>query len=254
MRIDGQSEKNNAEPMQNRGPSMRIYASSDIHSPHYTILFKYSLRSIERDYCIFILAGDIVEKGNVEAAEPVFRAVKEHNPNAIIVAVFGNEEYHDREDLFIKRYPDIIWLNDEYRVFDCRQTSLAIVGTRGALERLTSWQRKHMPWLEKIYNERPGKIKSLINKAKKEADLVLLVSHYALTKETIKGENPALWPYLYHSGMEKVLSETKPNAAIHGHSHRGKPKAIVSGVPVYNVAFPLNRRPVKIAMIRPLLF
>ncbi len=236
-----------AEPLQNRGPPRRLYASSDIHSPHYLLPFKSSLKTV-RECCIFMLAGDIVDRGNVAAAEPVFKAIREVSPGSVIVAVFGNEEYHEREDLFRKRYRDIIWLDDEYQVFQCGEKRIAIVGTRGALEKLTSWQKRNMPWLRRVYNERPKIVANLIAEARKEADHVILLSHYALSRETIKGENPAVWPHLYHPGMEEVVKSLKPDAAVHGHAHRGKPKAFVAGVPVYNVAFPLNRAPVRIAI------
>ncbi len=176
----------------------------------------------------------------------MFNAVRQAFPGSRLVAVFGNEEYHDREEEYRRAYPFVDWLNDEYKVYDCWGLGIAVIGTRGAIDRLTTWQRKHMPWLEDVYRRRPSIIAKLIDKARREADKIIVLSHYGLAKETIVGEPPRLWPYLYSRAMERVIREKKPDAAVHGHAHRGTPKAMISGVPVYNVALPLNRKPVRV--------
>ncbi len=222
-------------------------ATSDIHSPRYLGLLRSALeRTRGWRPCIVVLAGDIVDRGVVEAAKPVFQAIREALAPGYIVAVFGNEEYHDREDEFRKSYPDIHWLSDEYRVFDCGEVSVAVVGTRGALARLTRWQRRHMPWLARVYAERPRIIAGLIREARREASVVVLASHYALSRATIRGEPERIWPELYSPAMERVLAESRPDAAVHGHAHNGTPRAVVHGVPVYNVALPLVREIVEV--------
>jgi len=224
-----------------------ILASSDIHSPLYLKEFRKSLLEYKGEKpCLFLLAGDIIDKGNVEAAAHVFNSIYSRFGDIKIVSVFGNEEYHDRENLLIKRYGSIIWLNDTYTIINCSGINIGIIGTRGALQRPTRWQRLHMPWLWKIYKERPRILKGLIETARKDSDLIILLSHYALTKHTIRGEPTIAWPEIYSPAMEKLLIETRPNAAVHGHAHRGSPYALLNGIPVYNVAFPLNKKPVKI--------
>ena len=233
--------------MQNRGPL--VLATADIHSPHYLMILRSALQKLERESknaCLILLAGDIVDKGRVEAARPVFNLIREHLPSARIVAVFGNEEYHELEDDFKRAYPEVDWLNDEYKIYQCDNVSIAIVGTRGSLEKPTSWQRKHMPWLVHVYRERPHIVRKILREAKRESDKVILLSHYALSKATIKGEHPAIWPHLYDPAMEALIREEKPDAAVHGHAHKGRPYAIVDSVPVYNVALPLNRRIVRV--------
>jgi len=223
-----------------------------VHSPLYLEAFRSSLSSLSDEPCLFLFAGDIVERGRVEAAGPVFEAARQAAPSSTLVAVFGNEEYHDREDEFRRAYPWVDWLDDEYRVYECAGQRVAVVGTRGALARPTSWQRRNMPWLERVYRERPVRIARLLDEASREADIVILLSHYALARATIKGEDPRVYPYLYSPAMERVVREARPHAAVHGHAHKGTPRAVVSGVPVYNVAFPLNRRPVRVRPRVPL--
>ncbi len=189
-----------------------------------------------------------MDKGNVAAAAHVFRLIEKHYPGSRIVAVFGNEEYHDREEEFRRRYPSIDWLDDEYRVYECGDRRVAVVGTRGALARPTRWQRRHMPWLERVYRERPARIVELARQARREADHIVVLSHYGLARATLQGEPPSIWPELYSPLMEKAILRIRPDAAVHGHAHNGRPHAVVGGVHVYNVALPLNKRIVGLSL------
>jgi len=242
VRSDGQPDRGGVvSHCSPEAPPFR--ATSDVHSPRYLQLLR---EAIEADNAcgarLVLLAGDMVDRGSVEALAPALGLLRRRYPGARIVAVFGNEEYHDREAAFRHRYPEVAWLDDEYSVFDVGGESVAVVGTRGALARPTRWQRRHMPWLERVYRERPRVVAELIRRARREADKVILLSHYALARATIQGEPLSIWPELYSPDMEKVVAREKPDAAVHGHAHRGTPHATVAGVPVYNVALPLNKR------------
>ena len=224
-----------------------IVAFSDVHTPRYLPLLSRALQEYEGpNPCIVIMAGDLVDKGRHLMLNPLLRIVRRRFPESRLVAVFGNEEYESVREVLRRNYLDIEWLDDEFRIYECSGMKVAIIGTQGALERPTRWQARNMPHLFKVYKERPRKIASLILDAKKEADVVVLASHYALSRETIKGEDPRVWPYLYSSLMEKVVIEAKPHVALHGHAHNGTPFALVSGVPVFNVALPLNKRVVRV--------
>jgi Icc-related predicted phosphoesterase len=227
----------------------RILAVSDIHSPVYLRLFREALQKVQgRDWCMLILAGDLIDRGRAEMLSPVVKFIDDFLNNIRLVAVFGNEEYDEVRDLLRRNYPRVIWLDDEYKVFDCEDASIAVVGTQGALDRLTSWQRRHRPFLRRVYDERPLKVRELVLKAKKEAEYVVLVSHYALSRKNLVGEDPRTWPELYSSKMERVVAETKPDVAVHGHAHNGSRFSMVGGVPVYNVALPLNKRIVELKL------
>ncbi len=250
MTIDGQSESG-VELMQSGG--LTIYASADIHSPHYLFLFRNSIKKLSEPPCVFIFAGDIVDRGKIEMAEPVFNSVRERFPDISIISVFGNEEYMDREELFIRRYTYVRWLNDEIEYFRCGNVRLSVVGTRGSLKKPTSWQKRNIPGIEEIYRNRVNKIRELLERAKENSDIVILVSHYAVTKKTIMGEPPAVHDQLYDPRMENVIKKVQPDIAIHGHAHRGKPMAHLGRTVIYNVAFPLLRDIARIPISRGLL-
>jgi Icc-related predicted phosphoesterase len=223
-----------------------LAATSDVHSPRYLLEFLGALgrHSGEcRDVRLFLFAGDMVEKGRVAALRPVVEAVRSRCPRARIVAVFGNEEYMDREQLFIQRYREIIWLNDSYMTLEYGDLRLAIYGTRGAIDKPTQWQERHIPGIRRIYAERIRRLRTTVADLRKRGYTVIVLTHYAPTTLTVEGEDPSIWPYLASREMEKAILETRPALVIHGHAHHARRLEAVlgDGTLVVNVAFPARR-------------
>ncbi|MGC9182416.1 metallophosphoesterase family protein [Caldisphaera sp.] len=229
-----------------------MYAASDIHYPHYFDLFKKSLNNISEEPCLFLLAGDIIDKGKIEGAKPVFESIFNKFPNSKIVATFGNDEWNELWDKLKEEYSNIDWIVDDYKVYSCNNISISVIGTPGALDKPTRWQIKNIPNIQEIYNNRLTKIRELLIKAKKISQKTILLSHYALSKLTLKGENPYSYGELYSSKMEKIIVETRPDVAIHGHAHRGTAYALLQNIPIYNVAIPLVKNITKIIFIKNL--
>ncbi len=219
-----------------------VAAVSDVHSPRYLPEFSRALNELAEKPGIFVMAGDMIDKGRILFLEPILSRIKRALGDLPLVAVFGNEEYQDIRGMLRSRYSDITWLEDEATYIDCNGVRVAIVGTMGSLQRPTRWQARNLPGIAETYKRRPRLILSLIREAKKRADKTVLVSHYALSRATIEGEPVTNWPWLYSPRMETVIKEAKPDIAIHGHAHKGKPFSVLDGVPIYNVAFPLNKK------------
>lgn len=225
-----------------------LAAFGDVHSPLYLALLRSALQAYNGRPCAVLVAGDLVDRGRAAAAEPVASLLAEKWPGVPVVAVPGNEDYEEVMGEIRAKTPGFKWLEDEYTVLDCDGVSLAVVGTRGALDRLTRWQRARRPELERVYRERPGLVARLIDEARREASRVILLSHYGLARATLGGEDPRAWPELYSSRMERVVAEKRPDAAVHAHAHNGTPRAVVAGVPIYNVSLPLNKRIVDVTL------
>ena len=223
---------------------IKILATADIHSPRYTSLFMKSIREVSDKPDLVILAGDLVEKNNVVALKPIYNYLLEKYENVPIIAVYGNEEYRGFEYKYREMYSGFKWLNDEYVVLKLESYQVAVIGTRGALDKPTTWQARNIPGIYKYYSELPGKIARLIDEIRgKGVDIVILVSHYGVTYKNLEGEPKSIWPYLACSRFEKVIVEKKVDLVIHGHAHNGVREVIYLGeTPVYNVSLPARGR------------
>ncbi len=231
--------------MQDRLPG--IVAVSDVHSPLYLEAYRRSLAmSGYSSVDVVVFAGDMVERNMVSALKPVEEATRSSFPDAVIIAVFGNDEFMDHEDEYKRYYPGIKWVDDELLTLDINGYKLGIVGSRGVIDRPTPWQRRNISNIDEIYAERIRRLDRLLAESKSRNDITILVTHYASASCTLRGEPRRAWPGIYSRRVESLLRRHRPNAAIHGHAHKGIPQCTVDGVPVYNVAFPVTRRPVKI--------
>jgi len=221
----------------------KILAVGDVHGYKYLPLFRASVSSLLNiQPKLIIFAGDMVDEGNVLELRPIVNIVTRKFSSIKIIAVFGNEEYHELEDRFIKEYPEILWLNDSYTIVDINGVKLGIVGSRGSLERLTFWQRRNKPELEKVYKERPLKIKEMLLKLKTMSDVTILVTHYAPTFITVYGEPFKVYPYMGSRDFERVIKEAKPNIVIHAHAHNSRVvEASIGLSKIYNVSLPARK-------------
>lgn len=227
---------------------LKILATADIHSPRFLDLFIKSLNKVKIRPDLIILAGDLVDKNNIYALKHVYEILINKYEEIPIISVFGNEEYRGFENKYREMYPVFKWLDDEYIILEMKELKIGIIGTRGALDKPTPWQSRHMPWLYNYYRELPLKISAMIDKARSNgAKYVFLVSHYGVTYKNLEGEPRNIWPYLASSRMEKIIKDKKIDLVIHGHIHNGvRDKINIDGVEVYNVSLPARREVVLI--------
>ncbi|MET1128936.1 MAG: metallophosphoesterase [Thermoproteota archaeon] len=221
---------------------MKLLAVSDVHSPRYLMQYMSALSSHRND-CkeahFIVWAGDMIDRGRVRAFDPLVKYTKRMCPESEIVAVFGNDEYMDREDEIERSYGEVRWLNDTYHVYSVDNTTIAFYGTRGVLDRPTRWQRRHIPLIQRIYEVKLEKLRENLLKLRDIADVIVVVMHYAPSYKVMEGEPQTAWPEMGSSRVERVLLETKPDIVIHGHLHNAKRlDNNISGIRVYNVAFP----------------
>ncbi|MGC9085256.1 MAG: metallophosphoesterase family protein [Thermoproteota archaeon] len=217
-----------------------IAAVSDVHAPIYLSRFSssISLRLSSADLLLF--AGDMIYKGNVNAFSNVLSIVRKVYKGTI-VSTFGNEEFDELHERLKQKYKEIVWLMDEAFYTTLGNKKVMIVGTRGSLQQPTSWQREKIKNIEQIYSNRVNKIRELLMK-RNEANLVILLSHYATCRETVLGEEESAYPYLMDPRMEEVISLTQPDIVIHGHAHNAtKLTCRIGKTLVYNVAFPARK-------------
>ena len=217
---------------------MKIACISDLHCPQYFEDFIRAMDNFREKPDLFLIAGDIINRGRIEEFDKFFNVLfgKIFCP---IVSCFGNNEYVDLRKKLKEKYKEIIFLDDESICLEISGLKVGIVGSTGSLDKPTTWQKRNVPDIEKIYEERVKIIDKLLVELK--ADFKILLLHYSPTYKTLKGEKEFFYPNLGCEKYEKVIIERKPNLVVHGHAHNGIKKAWVDAVPVFNVAFPANK-------------
>jgi len=194
---------------------------------------------------LFLFAGDMYEYRNPDQYGTILDFIKLRNWKCPIVAIFGNREFPEDED-DIKKVcgKKITFLNDESIVLKIKNKTVGIVGSRGSLDMPTWWQSHHVKGVKDMYQQKIEKAEKLLKEL--DTDIKILLTHYATTYKTLKGEDPDIYPGLGSQKYEKVIEQTKPTFVIHGHVHFGIPLAFVNSIPVFNVSFHLNKKIVEI--------
>lgn len=222
---------------------IRIAAVADVHYPKYADVFLKALSQIDySEIDMFLMVGDMVFKSRFVYYANILKAVRKYW-RGVIISIFGNEEYEEHENEIVRKFSDVLWLRDESKALIMKGTQMCIVGSRGTIEKPTSWQARNIPNIIQIYKERERRIMKLINRAKSQGMLTVLVTHYAPTYVTLFGEKREAWPFLGSLRMEKVIKMTKPDLVIHGHAHNSKRnQATIDEISVYNVSIPATKR------------
>jgi len=221
---------------------LTIGAVADVHSPKYLKLFREAMDTLDVSAIdLMFLAGDMIYKGRVEEMNNIIDILERKGVNCPIIAVFGNEEFEDRHEK-IRRLCEgkIIFLDDESVVLNLKGLKVGIVGTKGSLDKPTTWQARNIPNIQQIYSERIKKVDNLL--ANLNSDVKILLMHYAPTYKTLKGEKTSIYPLLGSKKFEEVILRRRPDLVIHAHAHNGSEFASLNGIPVYNVSLPLTRK------------
>jgi Icc-related predicted phosphoesterase len=155
------------------------------------------------------------------------------------VACFGNNEFDQIRMTAKMKYPDIKFLDDEASMMRIGDRTVGIIGTTGSLDNPTPWQRENIPNIENIFRERVNFVDRQLQRIQAEYKIVLM--HYAPTYKSLEGENPRFYGSMGSRAYELVLENRKPTLVIHGHSFRGIKMAWLDTVPVFNVAFAVNK-------------
>ncbi|MFN6992414.1 MAG: metallophosphoesterase, partial [Fervidobacterium sp.] len=99
---------------------MLIAATSDIHSPRNFEFFVRAVDSMQSLPDIFFLAGDIIDRGDVDEYSKINNTLF-GKFNCPIIACFGNSEYgKENTDRIKERYKEITFLEDEGITLDIK--------------------------------------------------------------------------------------------------------------------------------------
>ncbi|MCS7105186.1 MAG: metallophosphoesterase [Thermofilaceae archaeon] len=221
--------------------SFAIAALSDVHGPRFLAYVRSSL-DIFMKADVVLLAGDIVDRGEVKHARMVVDLIRSMYKGEV-VSVFGNEEYDDRKKELIQSCSDVNWLDDEVAYMELKGTTLAIVGTRGILDKPTIWQERHIPNIREVYEKRLQIILKYLREAKRRSDHTVLLTHYTPICQTLEGENVKLWSQMGSLKLTRLIIREHVEIVVHGHAHKSiKTYTNLGATQVYNVALPATKQ------------
>ncbi len=202
--------------------AMIIGAMGDAHGRKYINLVN-DMKKAMSNVQLLLLAGDIAEANNLDEYQYSLSKIREAT-EAPIVAVFGNDEWEQSRDEYRRRF-DVTFLDDQETVLQIDNLKVKVVGTTGSLDRPTWWQRTNIPNVWNKYRERINKVSSLLDRG--DADVLILLMHYAPTYLTLSGEREKAFPEMGSKQFEPVILKKSPDLVVHSHAHDGKKMAIL---------------------------
>lgn len=226
-----------------------LAAFSDVHGHRYMRYLRASLPKL-KEAEIVLMAGDIVEKGEVSHCRMVLDALRSVYQGRVI-AIFGNEEYDDRKDALRQVCEDVTWLDDDVIMLDVKGRAVAIVGSRGILDTPTRWQERNVPDIRQLYAERLERLAKLLNDVRRAASAVVLLLHYAPLCLTLEGEDRRIWSQMGSRALTKLILRAAPTIVLHGHAHNSLRTSVQLGsTAVYNVALPATKSVTLVRLIQ----
>ncbi|MEW5803855.1 MAG: metallophosphoesterase [bacterium] len=219
---------------------MRIAAIGDLHckaDSDSAGAVRQLLGGVDRAADILLLTGDITNTGQVKEMEVLLDELKQIP--LPIVAVAGNHDHEsDQIELLVR-----MMIDSGISVLDgtaCEINGIGIVGTKGFCG---GFGKLHLqPFGEQALK---AFIRTSIDEARRMDKALgdlncpyrVAAMHYAPIKETLKGEEIELYPFLGSSLFADVLDRHNVDIVVHSHAHHGSPHGFTPGrIPVHNVS------------------
>jgi Icc-related predicted phosphoesterase len=223
--------------------TVRIAAIGDVH---FDGAAKGSLRELfaeaNQQADVLVLCGDLTTHGKPDQ----MRGFAEELAGVSIpmVGVLGNHDFEDGAEVELQK----ILCDAGVEVLDGTHTvvdGIGFVGTKGFAG---GFGRGALgPFGEAL-------IKSFVNEAVDESlkiekamrnlntAAVVVVLHYAPVVDTVIGEPEMIYPFLGSSRLVQPIDTLGADLVLHGHAHHGSREGRTpTGIPVFNVAWPLLR-------------
>jgi Icc-related predicted phosphoesterase len=230
------------------GRTVRVAAAGDIHITEANRdAIAESLRQVDRDADLILLAGDLTTHGLPEQGELLAEAVQ--GVETPILAVLGNHDWHCNrvaELTAILRDGGIRVLD---RSWSIEQVGDAEVGVAGVKGHVGGFPGCHLPDfgepdLRAVYAHATDEVQALDEglRAVAACPFRIALMHYAPTTDTLKGEPVAIWAFLGTDRLAPPIVEHAPDLVVHGHAHAGTFEGRLAEVPVFNVSRPVMGR------------
>jgi Icc-related predicted phosphoesterase len=223
----------------------RIAAVADIH---YGKNAKGKLRDLFVDATsnadVLVIAGDLTEYGSPEEATVLAEDLRTH-VRIPVIAVLGNHDFESGKSAEVQSALESVGVTflDGSGIEINGIGFAGVCGFGGGFDRqmLSAWGE---PLIKAFVQEsvdhslRLGKALTNLTTEKR-----VVVLHYSPIRNTVKGENPEIYPFLGSSHLESAIDNFGASVVFHGHAHGGEAEGkTAKDIPVFNVALPVLLR------------
>jgi len=187
---------------------------------------------------LFLLAGDLIESGNVHEYRKVTDAINSRLGNEIpIVACFGNEEKQDiREDIVRLVGHRIKFLEETTFRVDIGEAKVGIVGTSPVVVDPVISEAGGIRAIRESLEKRAERLAKLLAEAASTSTHTILLVHYSPLVQGVRENHSNAFSWW----VSKIVELAQPDVIVHGHVHDATQiKVVIDGTTVLNVAFPL---------------
>jgi Icc-related predicted phosphoesterase len=221
--------------------TIRVAAAGDIHcSEEERSRLQAAFAAADRESDLILLAGDLTTYGEPEQGAVLAEVTREIETP--IVAVLGNHDWHANEHEKLAdalRGGGIQLLERSSHACSIGGVEVGIAGTKGFVGGFSDSLLPDFgePLLRRLYAETSAEVAALDRglRAVRQADVRIVLLHYAPTSTTIEGERETIWAFLGSERLAAPIAEHRPDAVFHGHGHNGTFAGSIGETPVFNV-------------------
>jgi Icc-related predicted phosphoesterase len=223
---------------------MKIAAMADLHvgqpgGTDYAPLFGQLSDLAD----VLVLAGDLTDRGEPAQAEKLAEQLR--GCTIPVVGVLGNHDYDaGAQDAVREILGDVGMRLLNGGTFIHHDVGFAgVKGFGGGFENrmLAAFGEDAVKAFVEASVREALKLENAMTRL--ETSKKIAITHYAPIRATVVGEPDEIFPYLGSSRLVRPMDNFRIEAAFHGHAHHGSPAGNSStGVPVFNVSYPLLRQ------------
>jgi Icc-related predicted phosphoesterase len=238
---------------------IRLAAVGDVHAgTEARSQLRTQFASVPDHADALLLAGDLTRLGLPEEAQVLAEALAELG-DLPIAAVLGNHDHQsDRQDEVRAIVADagVDVLDGSAVTWEIGGAAVAVAGTKGfgggfegthATPFGESEMKAFVEHTRALAQRLDGCMATLA-----EADVAILLLHYAPIRETLTGEPREIFPFLGSYLFAELADRHDVDLVLHGHAHRGSERGRTpGGIPVRNVAHPVIQQGYAVYTIDP---
>jgi Icc-related predicted phosphoesterase len=196
---------------------------------------------------VLLVGGDLTTYGHPDEAATLADELR--GVGVPVLAVLGNHDFHAGREEEVRAAVEragVRVLEGDGVVLDVGGARVGVAGVKGfgggfAGACGTEFGEPEMKAFIRHTRSVAERLEGVL--ADLDADVRIVLLHYAPVKATLLGERLEIYPFLGSYLLAEAVDRAGADLVFHGHAHRGTEKGITpGGIHVRNVALPVIRR------------